>query len=539
MATATPAVEKVWKPHKRQEDFVSLPDDMLEGFYGGSAGSGKSELLVMLPILRGWHEHPNFHGIIFRRTFPELEESLIMMAKEWYPLFGGKYNDQKHYWTFPSGAIIRFSYMLTDDDARSHDTAQYHYVGFDELTHFTEFQYRYLLSRIRRRKSHSDLPCIIRSASNPGNIGHGWVRGRFIAPWRIGYQALRDPKSGEYRIFIPAKLTDNPHIDAGYINRLRLLPLAEQKAKIEGDWWAYAGQVFTEFRGQLYPDEPSNALHVLPALSIIIPEWWPKLISIDWGYAAKTSVHWGAISPDARLFVYREYVCTKKNISVWAADIARISQFDGNIKSVELDPSAWQNRGQEKLIWMQVQDALPSLPVNQADNDRIGGKLAIHEMLRWEERPRRYVPQEGYRAEIEDRIFRMQGIKAANEYRKVFDPEPPELNLPKVQILDCCPELIDAIPQCVYEKASREGKPAEDVAEFVGDDPYDDFRYMCKGYDRYIHESSEEAARLKETQKVMDLAKTDMYSFYRRMEEMEAKAHGGSDVVRQRVGYFN
>src|SRR5574340_522679 len=283
-------------------------------------------MIVMLPIVRQFHLNPNYHGIVFRRTFPELEESLLMVASKWYPYFGAKYNDQKHTWTFPSGAVQRFSYMQKDDDARSHDTAQYHYIGFDELTHFTEFQYTYMISRIRR--STTELPCIIRSASNPGNVGHSWVRKRFVEPWRQGYKALYDSTSKTYRIFIPSKATDNPHImeaDPNYINRLRLLPLVEQKAKIDGDWWAYAGQVFDEFRAIKYADEPENALHVCPEFAI--PAWWPKFIAVDWGYAALMVAYWFAVSPDGRLFVYREYSAEKTKISTWAADLLRASQF--------------------------------------------------------------------------------------------------------------------------------------------------------------------------------------------------------------------
>lgn len=528
---ATPVIEKVWKPTSRQEDFIGLPDEIFEGFYGGAAGGGKSDVIVMLPLLREFHLQPNYHGIVFRRTFPELEESLLMAAAKWYPYFGARYNDQKHTWTFPSGAVQRFSYLLKDDDARQHDTAQYHYIGFDELTHFTEFQYTYMTSRIRR--ANKELPTIIRSASNPGNIGHSWVRSRFVSPWRQGYKALYDDASKTYRIFIPSKITDNPHImenDPNYINRLRLLPLVEQKAKIDGDWWAYAGQVFFEFRSQHYADEPDIALHVCPWFHI--PSWWPKFISVDWGWSAETVAYWFAVSPDGRLFVYREYHCSKRHIKVWGADILRASQHDGNIQFATIDPSAWQNRGEEKMLWMQMQEALENIQVRQADNDRIGGKLAIHEVLRWNQVPPRYVPKEGYKHETYEFVYRMQGSQAANEYKNMFAPQAPEMNIPKLQILEgTCPQLIDVLPQCVYAKSSKEGKPAEDVEEFKGDDPYDSFRYGVKAYEKLVAESSESNEELKRITSAMELSKTDMYSFYRFMEKKEAEDED-SGVVR-------
>ena len=110
-----------------------MPSSIFEGFYGGAAGGGKSEVLLMDPIVKRYIDHPSFHGIIFRRTFRQLDESLIPRAKEKYGLFGAKYNDQKKEFRFPSGATIRFGYLETDDHAHDHQTAEYNYAAFDEL----------------------------------------------------------------------------------------------------------------------------------------------------------------------------------------------------------------------------------------------------------------------------------------------------------------------------------------------------------------------------------------------------------------------
>src|SRR5690242_16322545 len=95
-----------FKPHKKQESFLSIPDSIFEAMYGGAAGGGKSDILVMLPLLRRFHESPYFKGIIFRRTYPELESEIIARSRKWYPHFGGVYHEEKRRWTFPSGAIM-------------------------------------------------------------------------------------------------------------------------------------------------------------------------------------------------------------------------------------------------------------------------------------------------------------------------------------------------------------------------------------------------------------------------------------------------
>src|SRR5215813_4598222 len=148
---------RFWKPHSVQDEFLRLPSSIFEAFYGGAAFGGKSEVLLMLPIVKGWYKFPQFNGALFRRTFPQLEESLIHKSTTGMGLpgrgvtyrdFGGEYDKSRHVWTFPAldsygrflhkdGAKIRFLYAQSEDDVRQHDTSEFHYLGIDELTHFT------------------------------------------------------------------------------------------------------------------------------------------------------------------------------------------------------------------------------------------------------------------------------------------------------------------------------------------------------------------------------------------------------------------
>lgn len=534
---------KVWKPFARQEEFIHIPFSVFEAFYGGAVGGGKSELLLMLPIIYGWHLNPRFKGVIFRRTFPELEESLIPRSRELYEAAGGVYNATNHVWTFPDptgsvkhGATIRFSYLDTNDDARSHDTAEYHYIAFDELTHFTEFMYTYMISRIRT--TDPTLPPIIRSASNPGNIGHSWVRKRFVEPCVAGNVLIYNTLTKSHSIFIPAKAADNPHLaenDPNYLNRLANLPEADRKAKVDGDWWAFEGQVFIEFREKKLFHEPENAIHVIEPFQIY--SWWPKVISIDWGFKAITWVGWFAVSPDGRAFLYREYSAQKTNISVWGVDIARLSLQDENIQDIRLDPSAWQNRGEELNIAQQIMQAT-GFDCKQAENDRVGGKLLLHEMLRWKDKPPRYIPREGYQQTTFDRLVRIHSLTIAKEYQKLFLPEPPERNIPRLQIFNTCPKVIAAIQSATYDE-----KRPEDVKEWEGDDPYDGLRYGLKAIDNYTSESSDSYKRLAKTEAIVnEFARTsDATRFYRKMEHLEkqsrsvipfvARGNGGKNLT--------
>ena len=505
-----------WKPNSEpQRTFLSLPFDIKEALYGGAAGGGKTEALLFLPIVSHvfidtntnklvspiwaqqfpelcrrvhFYEHPDYRGIFFRRTFPQLEQSIIPRAREIYEdLFGAKYNESKHFFTFPSGAIQFLSYLNSDEDARKHDTAEYNLITFEELTHFEEYHYLRLISR---RRSSSVLPSITRAAATPGGIGHSWVKKRFITPERLGRKIIYEENTpSQKRIFIPARAYDNVDLlknTPDYLEQLKLLPEAEAKALIEGDWDAFSGQVFTEFRIKPYPGEPENAIHVID--DQLIPYWWPKVLAIDWGFTHNTAIIWAAISPDERIYIYREVLVNKQYISTWSADMRRAMQYDGNILDIVIDPSANQNRGQPKTIKQQVVEDL-EYPVADADNDRLGGKMVIHEYLRWTQRPQTFTPKDGFNQDTADRILRVHGLAAYKDYCQSFVPKPPETNLPRLQIFRSCVHSIAAIQNASYDE-----KKPEDVLKYDGDDMYDALRYCLKRVHLYFDQSVRDEA---------------------------------------------
>lgn len=521
---------KEFLPHAKQKMFFEIPDSVFEALYGGSAGSGKSDALVLLPLMRNFHIKPRFKGLILRRTYPELEKEVIIRSKDWYPKAGATYNEQKRLWTFPSGAHIFFGYCEREADIRKYDSAEYNYVGFDELTSFTETMYKYItLTRIRT--SDPLLPTIARSATNPGNVGHAWAKKHFVDPAPPG-KIILDKKSGIKRIFIQALPTDNPYLDPNYVNRLRALnDPNEIKAKLEGSWDVYEGQVFNDFRALRTSDEPENACHVVEPFEI--PSWWPRIFALDWGFSAMTYGLWGALSPDNRLYLYREYSCTEKKISDWAADV-KIANNNEAIDSCVICRSSWQNRGEEMLLadqFAKITGMRPSLP----NNDRIAGKLKIQDFLRWKQKPTTHFATNEFDALEANFVLRNKGQKAYEDYLRLSKPEEKNEVLPRLQIFSNLKLLIDTIPRCIYEKPNpTTGKVAEDVAEFKGDDPYDTLRYIILLADSMTNRATRESEfRAAKAEILQAMEQTqDMNTFYQRMAHLEhTKKHSGPRPV--------
>lgn len=175
---------------------------------------------------------PGYAALILRRTLPELRlpGGLIDRAFDW--LHGkAQYSAQDHRWRFPSGATLQFGYCELERDVHRYQSSEFQFVGMDEATQFTEKQLRYLFSRLRRR---ADIPVPVRYrlASNPGNVGHEFVKDRYIT-------------HPEQRVFIPARLDDNPHIDRGqYLESLANLDPITRDQLLKGDWDAALGGRF-------------------------------------------------------------------------------------------------------------------------------------------------------------------------------------------------------------------------------------------------------------------------------------------------------
>lgn len=542
----TSVVEREFKPTKKQNDFIAMPWSIKEALYGGAAGAGKTELMIWLPLIYQFHEHPLYKGIILRRNLKQLETELISRSKEIYPSVGGVFNETKKKWVFPSGAVQYYGGADKEDDIRKFDSDQYNLISYDEATHFTEFQYSYLvMSRLRSRCA--DLPAIARSGTNPGNVGHSYFKNRFVKPFKEGYKILVDGKTGLKRMFIPARIQDNPTLLANnpeYIQQLMSLSEAEKKAKLYGDWDTYEGQVFKEFRLEPLSDEPNNACHIIDPFEI--PSWWPRFIGIDWGYAAYTVIYWSALSPTGRVFVYREYAHREKKVVDYLTDLINYTTPEERLlmSKVRICHSANQNKGEPFTIYDQLVKALRKAefkcPIELGEKNRLNGKLIMHEFLRWQQKERVAKIYGGdFDKEYADKIFRLYGQTAYVDYVKMFEQEKEEGDIPRLQIFrDTCPMLVETIPACVYEDSPEEGKKAEDVKEFDGDDPYDCLRILLAGIKEYQVANAKDYEHAQHSQEALDLlAMGDQTAFYRKMEFLEAKKSQSQGTTFRRRGF--
>lgn len=251
----------LWYPQQKQQEMMSRPE--FEALYGGAAGGGKSDYLVVEALRQVNNRY--YRGIIFRREYPQLVD-LIDRSRELYKAAypRANYNESGHVWRFPSGAKIYFAAMQHEQDRLKYQGRHFDFIGFDELTHFTEKQYTYLFSRARPSGPGTEV--YVRATANPGGIGHGWVKSRFVSITTPGHPivsevVIRDPKGKEIRlskdrIFIPSSVFDNPALlknDPGYLGNLAILPEAERNALLYGDWDSFEGQVFTEWK-----NDPEN-----------------------------------------------------------------------------------------------------------------------------------------------------------------------------------------------------------------------------------------------------------------------------------------
>ncbi len=292
-------------PHPKQAEFLAL--DTLEALYGGAAGGGKSDALLMGALQ---HVHvPGYAALLLRRTFRDLNQPDAIMARshEWLRGTDARWNDRDKRWTFPTGSTLTFGYLDTDKDKYQYAGAALQFIGWDETTQFAEAWYTWLFSRLRKLHG-SEVPLRVRGATNPGGVGHEWVRRRFVAS--------QDPA----RPFVPALLVDNPSVDAeSYRLSLAQLDHTTRLQLEEGVWVRDAGGlVYSGF------DEARNVVDIAPKCDI-------HLLGMDFGVTddcAFTVLGWRKHDPNVYILEsYRRGSTLPYEASLEARDLEARYKF--------------------------------------------------------------------------------------------------------------------------------------------------------------------------------------------------------------------
>lgn len=341
--------------------------DQEEALYGGAAGGGKSDALLMAALQ--YVDVPGYSALLLRRTFAELEKSdgLIPRAEEWLSRTDARKTDGGKKWIFPSGARLEFGHCQDEGDRFNYQSAAYQFVGFDELTSFTETIYTYIgFSRSRRRALGrvSKVPIRVRAASNPGNVGHGWVRARFVDP------RTRKPEAA----FIPARVADNPGLDVETYRRTMAHLSEELQAQLlEGNWSVFEGAAFPKF----------GDVHLVDAFPL--GDMAERLEAADYGL---NGVAWALVATDFDGNVVFVDSITDRDLlpdEVAALVVARRKAAWGFGHPAFMDPSVWHRTGQRnrwgrpQMLADEFSDA--GVPLVPANNDPRAGLVRLRTLI--------------------------------------------------------------------------------------------------------------------------------------------------------------
>nr|DAE68729.1 MAG TPA: Large subunit terminase [Caudoviricetes sp.] len=351
---------------KKQQAFID--SQAFETLFGGAAGGGKSYGQLVDGLLYAL-KYPKSKQIIFRSTFADLEKSLIRTSMDLYPLSIADYNSSKHTWKFKNGSIVDFGYIQYEKDVYQYQSAEYDVIRFDELTHFTEFMYTYMISRCRGANPY---PKCIKSSTNPGGVGHNWVKERFIdigAP-NVIHTCKLETGETTTRIFIPSLVQDNKFMltyDPDYIKRLDALPEKERRALKYGDWDIFDGQFFTEFKRDIHVIEPFE-----------IPKDWYIYFVMDYGLD-KLAGYWIAVDYNNNAYVFREVY--ESNLLVSQARDKIKEMTNEQIYLYLAPPDLWNRHKETGKSTADIFEE-GDITLYKTNNDRIQGWLQMKEWLK-------------------------------------------------------------------------------------------------------------------------------------------------------------
>ncbi len=390
----------MWDPQPGPQTSALLADWVEDLFYGGERGGGKSDFQIGYQedgaLMFGQHHR----GIMFRKTFPELEE-LQARAMEVFPREGAFYKVQpssdypySNCWYWPNGATCKMRYIENERDYGRYHGHSYTRISNDEVT---EYPTPYgLLKMFSTLRSTHGVPCSSRSTGNPGGAGHVWVTQRYIHRAKP-YHPFRDKDTGLLTMWIPSKLSDNTRMSDPAAYRRRILAAtagneALRKAWLLGDWNIIVGAFFDCWSERL----------ILPA-NWTPPRHWTRFGAFDWGSAKPFAYAIYAIADDdtyvkkgkeeiriprGAIVCYKEWYGCKKDqpntgLKLTAEQVAdgilRLERNEPKLAYRVADPAIWKEDGgpsiAERMFKYRADwDKTGScLQFRAADNSRVNG----------------------------------------------------------------------------------------------------------------------------------------------------------------------
>lgn len=292
-----------WIPHKGPQE-KALERTEFEVLFGGSRGPGKTDAGIVKSTDN--ISHPRFRGLVIRKNADDLSD-WIDRAGRMYASLGGKAAGKPTVFKFPSGAVIRTGHLKDENAYTKYQGHEYQFMLIEELTQIPD-ESRYLKLISSCRSSFADIKPQVFCTTNPGGVGHAWVKERFVDPTEFTHytyinedgivhtarmgRPFKDKDSGRYRIFIPATLDDNPTLmknDPGYalfMDSLKSKDIDLWKAWRLGDWDTFAGQYFKEFNVNTHVIRPFMPKDTL----------W-HIGGLDWGRNDPFSLHTAIVAP--------------------------------------------------------------------------------------------------------------------------------------------------------------------------------------------------------------------------------------------------
>lgn len=353
-------------------------------------GGGKTECGIIW--LTEHLDRPNFNALVIRRNSDDLSD-WIDRAQKMLQGFGLEVMYKPAVFKFRSGAQIKTGHLKDDQAYTKYQGHEYHRMLIEEVTQIpTEKRYLELLSSCR--SNDPDIEPQVFLTANPGGVGHGWTRKRFVDVARPGV-AYEDPQTGLTRIFIPAKVDDNPTLlknDPAYVKRLDSLKHTDNdlyKAWRLGSWDVFVGMVFREFDRQKHVVAP-----FIPKRS------FDHILHMDWGYSEESAfaAHVSVVVPMKtesgdrfnRVITYKEWYGNQKYPNEWAKIIYDdLKEMNIKPKHGYTDP-AMHNTGVDGSIsiaqmfeeaWRSMNGGSSWLSLQRGINNRIAGVATVHNWL--------------------------------------------------------------------------------------------------------------------------------------------------------------